>query len=125
LGAQAREGEGEGERDAHIVVVTHGGLLHFLTQDWDGIHPNRGTGWENTEYRSYEFVDPTGRDPDASVKETDASWRRRRGSARGLTEAEQRELRAVVQEHFQRQFDRIREEQEARAGANGAQNGQA
>lgn len=27
------KGEGEGE-DAHVVVVTHGGFLHFLTGDW-------------------------------------------------------------------------------------------
>lgn len=33
---------GEGE-DAEIVVVTHGGFLHFLTQDWDGMDIARGT----------------------------------------------------------------------------------
>lgn len=29
--------------DAQIVLVTHGGILHFLTQDWDGMNPGRGT----------------------------------------------------------------------------------
>jgi len=28
--------------DAHVVVVSHGGFLHFLTGDWEGIDPNRG-----------------------------------------------------------------------------------
>ena len=36
LGSQVTDG------DAHIVVVTHGGFVHFLTQDWDGIDPPRG-----------------------------------------------------------------------------------
>lgn len=29
--------------DAQIVLVTHGGILHFLTEDWDGIAPGKGT----------------------------------------------------------------------------------
>lgn len=28
--------------DAEIAVVTHGGFLHFLTQDWDGMDLSRG-----------------------------------------------------------------------------------
>lgn len=28
--------------DANIAVVTHGGFLHFLTQDWDGMDLSRG-----------------------------------------------------------------------------------
>ncbi|KAI0133836.1 histidine phosphatase superfamily [Xylariales sp. AK1849] len=78
--------------DAQIVLVTHGGILHFITQDWDGIEPGKGTGWHNTECRSFEFQDPTFRDPDASLKETKPSWRARRGSAIPLTETEQRQL---------------------------------
>lgn len=31
----------EGE-DAHIVLVSHGGILHFITQEWDDIKPGRG-----------------------------------------------------------------------------------
>jgi len=31
-----------GEEDAHVAVVTHGGLVHFLTEDWSGIQPHRG-----------------------------------------------------------------------------------
>lgn len=33
--------EGRGE-NADIVVTTHGGFLHFLTQDWDGMDLTRG-----------------------------------------------------------------------------------
>lgn len=29
--------------DAQIVLVTHGGILHFITQDWDGVELERGT----------------------------------------------------------------------------------
>ncbi|KAH6640457.1 histidine phosphatase superfamily [Chaetomium tenue] len=87
--------------DAHVGVVTHGGILHFLTQDWDGMNPQAGTGWGNTEWRSYEFVEGTvggGEDDgEARLRETGESWRRRRGSATGLTETEQMELRVAVE----------------------------
>ncbi|KAK4043103.1 histidine phosphatase superfamily [Parachaetomium inaequale] len=85
--------------DAHVAVVTHGGILHFLTQDWDGMNPEAGTGWANTEWRSYEFVDGLEGDTDgeARLRETGGSWRRRRGSATGLTETEQMELRVAVE----------------------------
>lgn len=32
----------EGNASADIVVVTHGGFLHFLTQDWEGMAANGG-----------------------------------------------------------------------------------
>ncbi|KAK6956987.1 hypothetical protein Daesc_002271 [Daldinia eschscholtzii] len=83
--------------DAQIVLVTHGGFLHFLTEDFDGVKLERGTGWDNTEIRSYEFKDPTGQDPNATLKETQPSWRRRRGSAIPLTETEQMQIREAFQ----------------------------
>lgn len=55
-----------------------------------------GTGWENTEWRSYEFIEPTGNDDEASIRETEESWRRRRGSAKPLGETEQQQARAAV-----------------------------
>lgn len=64
-----------------------------------------GTGWTNTEYRSYEFADPSGQDENASLRETRESARRRRGSAVGLSETEQNELRAVEQGNLQKLFD--------------------
>ncbi|KAI1644162.1 phosphoglycerate mutase-like protein [Daldinia loculata] len=83
--------------DAQVVLVTHGGILHFLTEDFDGVKLERGTGWDNTEIRSYEFKDPTGQDPEATLKETQPSWRRRRGSAIPLTETEQMQIRQAFQ----------------------------
>ncbi|KAI0382130.1 phosphoglycerate mutase-like protein [Hypomontagnella monticulosa] len=100
-----RELANKAGEDSQIVLVTHGGILHFLTEDWDGVKIERGTGWENTELRSYEFEDPTGQDPNASLKEIQTSWRRRRGSAIPLTETEQLEIRlafeAMIEEEFQ------------------------
>ncbi|KAK8044583.1 hypothetical protein PG993_004607 [Apiospora rasikravindrae] len=78
--------------DAQVVLVTHGGILHFLTGDWDGYSPTSGTGWSNTEFRSYEFSDSSYEDPNASLKETQTSRRERRGSAIPLTETEQFQL---------------------------------
>ncbi len=74
-----------------MVVVTHGGFLHYFTEDWEGAERGTGTGWENTEWRSYALVEGS---EDASLRETGESMLRRRGSERGLTEDEQRELRA-------------------------------
>lgn len=32
-----------------------GGLLHYLTDDWADQEKFPGTGWANTEFRSYTF----------------------------------------------------------------------
>lgn len=122
LAAQSRDG---GQQEVHIVVVSHGGVLHFLTDDWDGMDStggackcfpgagrttaesgyvgdangvscDQGTGWANMECRTYEFADPSGKDENAGMKESPPSWRSRRGSAIPPTEAEQRQLKAVV-----------------------------
>jgi hypothetical protein len=69
-----------------------------------------GTGWENCEYRSYEFKDPTGADPHASLRETKTSWRRRRGSAKGLSETEKQQLRAVMVGEMEKEFQALAEE---------------
>lgn len=62
----------EGETDPEIVVMTHGGFLHYFTEDWEDskaytAYANNkidevrldipGTGWHNTEYRSFNFAD--------------------------------------------------------------------
>ncbi|KAG6361386.1 hypothetical protein INS49_009613 [Diaporthe citri] len=100
-----RKWKAEGRGDtADIVVTTHGGFLHFLTQDWDGLDLTKGTGWVNTEYRSYEFDNPEGDDSEARIHETKPSWRRRRGSAIGLTSTEQQQLRAVFIEAYRKEF---------------------
>ncbi|ROW03028.1 hypothetical protein VMCG_05811 [Cytospora schulzeri] len=102
-----RKGIAEGADHADIVVTTHGGFLHFLTQDWDGMDFSRGTGWANTECRSYEFVEPEGDDSEAKVQETKPSWRRRRGSAIALTDTEQQQLRSVIVGKYNEHFETI------------------
>lgn len=77
----------------NIAVVTHGGYLHYFTDDWEGIvNFSAGSGWSNTEFRSYEFLDGQ----DAPVVETHESRERRRGNERPLGEAEMRDLRRSV-----------------------------
>uniref|UniRef100_A0A0B7K7N4 Phosphoglycerate mutase family protein n=1 Tax=Bionectria ochroleuca TaxID=29856 RepID=A0A0B7K7N4_BIOOC len=84
--------------DAHVAAVSHGGFLHFLTDDWHGIPTGSATGWANCQFRSYQFVDPTGQDDEAELVETAESWRRRQGDQIPPTRTELREMRAVVQE---------------------------
>ncbi|KAK7557779.1 histidine phosphatase superfamily [Phyllosticta citricarpa] len=68
-----------GDDDVEIVVVTHGGYLHFLTSDWDDFDQFKGTGWKNTEWRTYTFDTSSG--AEASVVETPESLERRGHSA--------------------------------------------
>ncbi|EHK23933.1 uncharacterized protein TRIVIDRAFT_215924 [Trichoderma virens Gv29-8] len=82
--------------DAHIAVVSHGAFLHFLTEEWHGITNTYPTSWKNCEYRTFQFVDSTGQDPDAEIRETDESWRRRHGTLKVPTAEEQRELREMM-----------------------------
>lgn len=79
--------EASGGKEVGIVVVTHGGFLHFLTEDYDGDHKFTGTGWANTEYRAYEFKSGSDR---ASLQETLESEKRRHKIP--LTHSEVREL---------------------------------
>ncbi|KAK0667529.1 histidine phosphatase superfamily [Cercophora samala] len=91
-----------GEGEVNIVAVTHGGFLHFLTEDFEGVDYGRGTGWGNTEWRTYEVTEEG--DGGVRLRETGESWRRRRGSAVGLTETEQMELRAAFAGAVEREF---------------------
>jgi hypothetical protein len=84
-----------------VVLSTTSSVLPILSLTF----PLLGTGWQNTEYRSYEFDDPEGEDPEARIHETKTSWRRRRGSAIGLTPTEQQQMRAVLLEAFKRVYE--------------------
>lgn len=90
LGQEYEERTGE---DAHIAVVTHGGLLHFATEDWTGFKKLKGTGWENTEWRYYVFGEGEKKE---SLVETGKSCKRRAGSEIPLTADEEREFNAVI-----------------------------
>lgn len=43
--------------EKNIVMVTHGGFLHYFTEDWEDSTLYQGTGWANTEFRTYQFTD--------------------------------------------------------------------
>ncbi|QPG94380.1 hypothetical protein C2857_005814 [Epichloe festucae Fl1] len=83
--------------DGDVAVVSHGGFLHFLTDDWEGIPLERATAWTNCQCRSYTFAESQDDKDDVRLVETEESWRRREHVAKqplGVTE--QRELRAVA-----------------------------
>ena len=76
-----------------ICLVSHGGFLHYLNEDWDGFREAKGTGWANCEWRTYEFkarVDEG--DENATLVETEGSQARRRGTEKELSDTEQAEL---------------------------------
>ncbi|SLM41064.1 Histidine phosphatase superfamily, clade-1 [Lasallia pustulata] len=80
--------------EKEIVLVTHGGFLHYFTGDWsDSVKFEAGTGWANTEYRSYTFKDE--KDDNASLVETTESRERRKGTEKPLSQTEQMELEAT------------------------------
>ncbi|KAE8343330.1 hypothetical protein BDV24DRAFT_161767 [Aspergillus arachidicola] len=43
--------------EKHIALVTHGGFLHYFTEDWKGYVKGKGTGYLNCEYRKLEFTE--------------------------------------------------------------------
>ena len=79
LRAKARELVSSGYDDAEIVLITHGGFLHYLTDDWEDSYHNPGTGWYNCETRAYVFESNfrSNDDEDAWLMEARKSrWRR-------------------------------------------------
>ncbi|KAG8532809.1 uncharacterized protein KY384_002687 [Bacidia gigantensis] len=77
--------------EKQIVLVTHGGFVHFFTEDWTGYKLSMGTGWANVEHRSYQFIDDES--DNASVTETPLSKKRSRSHETPLTETEQIKLK--------------------------------
>ncbi|KAK5158599.1 hypothetical protein LTR04_005212 [Oleoguttula sp. CCFEE 6159] len=105
-----------------IVVVTHGGFLHYFTEDWTSnrfqgmsctsispvspaagltLEALPGTGWANTEFRSYSF--DVGSGDNASLVETDESRRRRAGTETPLTREEKLNLKQTAHSTWERQ----------------------
>ena len=77
--AKLRELVSNGDGDAEIVLVTHGGFLHYLTDDWEDSYSHQGTGWYNCETRSYVFESDfrSNHDGEAWLMETrESRWRR-------------------------------------------------
>ncbi|KAK1832462.1 histidine phosphatase superfamily [Podospora conica] len=92
----------EGEGEAEIVVVTHGGFAHFLTGDFEGSGDGGGTGWGNAEGRTFVFEE--GGEDGARLRETEESWEGRRGGLKRLGETEQRELRVAMEGVLKEEF---------------------
>ncbi|KXH37641.1 hypothetical protein CNYM01_08365 [Colletotrichum nymphaeae SA-01] len=68
-----------GNVDPHVVLVSHGGFLHYFTNDWEDAWLSPGTGWRNCETRSYIFKQDVMKDIDeeAMITETMDSRLRR------------------------------------------------
>jgi hypothetical protein len=56
-----------GNDDVAIVLVTHGGFLHYLTDDWEDADSHPGTGWYNCETRAYVFESQVWSDSDGEA----------------------------------------------------------
>ena len=56
--------------------------LHYFTEDWSDSDRFNGTGWANTEVRSYTFDTNPERTANASLVETEASRQRRAGTVK-------------------------------------------
>ena len=69
--------QSQGE-NVELVLVTHGGYLHYFTGDWEDASAGLGTGWKNCETRSYNFENSVaGSDAEAKIIETEQSRTRR------------------------------------------------
>ncbi|KAG5980976.1 hypothetical protein E4U55_003430 [Claviceps digitariae] len=86
------------DAEGDVAVVTHGGFLHFLTDDWEGIPEDGATAWTNCMFRSYTFDEHPDDEDDVRLVETYESRRRRQPLAtKPLTLTEQRDLKAAAQ----------------------------
>jgi broad specificity phosphatase PhoE len=90
LRQKIRELVRNGDIDVQIVLVTHGGFLHYFTDDWEDSYQYPGTGWHNCETRTYAFeVDfMADDDDDARLTETMES-RQRRGKTHPMCRREE------------------------------------
>jgi len=94
LRQKARELAEAGDEDVEIVLVAHGGYLHYLTDDWEDSDKLAGTGWENCEFRTYTFERDfmSDSDEEAYFSETMESRRRRGKDHPMLDHDKQKEL---------------------------------
>ncbi|KAF2716467.1 hypothetical protein K431DRAFT_289385 [Polychaeton citri CBS 116435] len=80
LRQKIRELVRKGDVDAHVILVTHGGYLHYFTDDWEDSYLFPGTGWHNCETRSYTFEEDFMKDVDDEARLTETmESRQKRG----------------------------------------------
>ncbi|KAF1957033.1 phosphoglycerate mutase family protein [Byssothecium circinans] len=58
--------------EAHVIIVTHGAIAHFITEDWDVEDPMTTTAYANCEVRDFTFS-AASKDGDAHLEETKES----------------------------------------------------
>jgi len=83
--------------EEHVVAVLHGDFLHYMSEEWVGFCPILGTGWYNTEYRTYEFLPLSLEDenPQYSIREFEWSkLRRQQESEEALKSPEAEQVKA-------------------------------
>lgn len=68
LRQKIRELVRNGDIDAQVILVTHGGYLHYFTDDWEESYQYPGTGWYNCETRSYAFEEDFMADVDGEAR---------------------------------------------------------
>lgn len=80
LRQKIRELVRDGDIDAQIILVTHGGYLHYFADDWEDSYQYPGTGWHNCETRSYAFEEDFMADVDGEARLTETmESRQKRG----------------------------------------------
>ena len=77
LREKVRELIEKGEEDPQIVLVSHGGFLHYFTGDWEDAALMPGTGWTNCESRRYVFEEGVGSEGDAEARLVETGESRR------------------------------------------------
>ena len=105
LRQKLRELNANGNADAQVVLVTHGGFLHYFTDDWEDAYQYPGTGWHNCETRSYCFEDGLiGADgEEARLTETTESRQKRGKTGPMYGRDKQAELFQVAMERWESQ----------------------
>ncbi|KAI9806389.1 MAG: hypothetical protein M1826_004658 [Phylliscum demangeonii] len=82
--------------EKEIVVVSHGGFLHYLTEDWTDGDRFRGTGWQNMELRTYRFAQEEGEDD--YILETEESKNGRQTNNKAPSKPEEYQSREVAKD---------------------------
>lgn len=102
---KVRELAEEGSSDITIVLVSHGGLLHYFTDDWEDAARYPGTGWSNCETREYAFQDfiDIGNEGQARLVETSESRSRRGKVGQAPDENQQHKLFTLAMEGWEKQ----------------------
>ena len=99
-----RELVNAGDTDAQVVLVTHGGFLHYFTEDWEESDKYYGTGWLNTEARAYAYIAGVdAMDDEAALVETPESRMRRGKDTPTIDKNEQEKLFLTSHQNWEEQ----------------------